>query len=45
MKITRQLTIEDRSGYFFTGMTNIKDFDPSLLNIDEVSFRGDELIM
>ena len=26
-------------------MTNINDFDPSLLNIDEVSFRGDELIM
>ena len=25
-------------------MTNINDFDPSLLNIDEVSFRGDELI-
>ena len=45
MKTTRQLTIEDRSGYFFNGMTNINDFDPSLLNIDEVSFRGDELIM
>ena len=26
-------------------MTNILDFDPSLLNIDEVSFRGDELFM
>ena len=35
MKITRQLTIEDRSGYFFTDMTNI----------DKVSFRNDELTM
>ena len=26
-------------------MTNINDFDPSLLIIDEVSFRGDKLIM
>ena len=26
-------------------MTNINDFDPSLLNIDEVSFKSDELIM
>ena len=26
-------------------MTNINDFDPRLLNIDEVSFMGDELIM
>ena len=31
--------------YFFTDMTNINDFDPSLLNIDEVSFKSDELIM
>ena len=26
-------------------MTNISDFDPSLLGIDEVSFKSDELIM
>ena len=26
-------------------MTNINDFDPSLLNIDEVSFKSDGLIM
>ena len=26
-------------------MANIDNFDPSLLNIDEVPFRGDELIM
>ena len=26
-------------------MTNINDFDPNLLNIDEVSFKSGELIM
>ena len=26
-------------------MTNINDFDPSLLHIDEISFKSDELIM
>ena len=26
-------------------MTNINDFDPSLLNIDEVLFKSDKLIM
>ena len=40
-----KLTIEDRSGCFFNDMTNILDFDPSLLNIYKVSFRGDELII
>ena len=45
MKITRQLTIQGRSGYLFTDITNINDFDPSLLNIDKVSFRSDELTM
>ena len=28
-----------------TEVENINDFDPSLLNIDEVSFRDDELVM
>ena len=36
MKTTRQLNIEDRSSYFFSDKTNIPDFAPSLLNIDEV---------
>ena len=26
-------------------MTDINDFDPSLLNINEISFKSDELIM
>ena len=30
---------------FLHDMKNINDFDPSLLNIDEVSFKSNELIM
>ena len=45
MKTTRQLNIGDRSGYFFSDMININDFDPSLLNIHEVSLSNNELTM
>ena len=45
MKTLRQINIENRQGHFFNVMTNINDFDPSLLNIDEMSFKSDELIM
>ena len=45
MRTSRLLNIEDRSSYFFSAMTNINDFDPSLLNIDRVSFLNDELTM
>ena len=45
MKIIRQINIENRQNYFFNDMTNINDFDPSLLNIDEVLFESNELIM
>ena len=33
MKTIRQMNIE---GYFFNDMTNISDFNPNLLNIDQV---------
>ena len=36
MKTIGQINIENRHGYFFNGMTNINDFDPSFLNIDKV---------
>ena len=45
MKIIRQINIENRQGCFFSDMTNINDFDPSLLNIDEILFEGNKLIM
>ena len=45
MKTIRQINIEKRQGSFFNDMTNINNFDPSLLNIEEISFKSDELIM
>ena len=45
MKTIRQINIENRQGCFFNEVANINDFDQSLLNIDEVSFKNDELIM
>ena len=45
MKTIRQINIENRQGYFFNDMKNINDFDPSLLNVDVISFKSDELIM
>ena len=45
MKTIRQMNIENRQSYFFNEMTNINDFDPSLLNIDEVLFESNKLIM
>ena len=45
MKTIRQINIENRPGYFFNEMTNINDFEPSLFNIGEISFKSDKLIM
>ena len=45
MKVVRKINIENKPGYFFYDMTNIIDTDLSLLNIDRISFKDDELIM
>ena len=45
MKTIRQINIENRQNYFFNDMTNVNDFDPSLLNIDEILFESNELIL
>ena len=45
MKTIRQINIENRPNYFFNDMTNINDFDPSLLNVNEVLFESNKLIM
>ena len=45
MKTIRKINIEKRQGYLFNDMTNTNNFYPSLSNIDEASFKGDELIM
>ena len=45
MKTIRQINIKNRQGYFFNDMANINYFDLNLLNIDEVLFKNDELVM
>ena len=45
MKTIRQINIENRQNVFFNDMTNINDLDPGLLNIDEVLFESNELII
>ena len=45
MKTIRQINIENRQDYLFNDMTDINDFDPNFLNIDEVLFESNELIM
>ena len=39
MRTLRQVNIKNRQNYFVNSMTNIKNFDPSLLSIDQVSFK------
>ena len=39
MRTLRQVIIKNRQNYFFNSMTNIKNFDPSLLSIDQVLFK------
>ena len=39
MKALRQSKIKNTQNYFFSRMTNIENFDPSLLSIDKVSFE------
>ena len=33
MRTIRQVNIKNKQNYFFSDMTNIKDFDPSLLDV------------
>ena len=40
MKTLIQTNIKNSQNYFFNDMTNIKNFDPSLSNIDQISFEN-----
>ena len=44
MRTIKQVNIENRQNYFFNEITNISDFDPGVLNIDQTSFESKELI-
>ena len=45
MKIIRELNIKYWSGYFFTSMTNINDFDPELLLVNDFKSSKDGSIL
>ena len=39
MKTIREINNKNREGYFFNDMTNINDFDPISLSIDQALFN------
>ena len=45
MRTLRQVSIKNHQTYFFISMTNIKSFDPNLLSIDQVSFKGTDCVI
>ena len=45
MRTIKQVNIKNRQNFFFNDMTNISDFDSSLLNIDRVSFESNKFII
>ena len=45
MKTNRQGNIKNRQNYFYNDMTSIRNFDPSLLNIDQVSFENNNSVI
>ena len=44
MRTIKQVNIKNRQNYFFN-MTNISDFDPSLLNVDSLKFKSNNSII
>ena len=45
MRTIKELNIKNRQYYFFNDMTNIGDFDLSLLNIDKIAFKSNDSII
>ena len=45
MKTIRLVNINNWQHYFFNSMTNIKNFDPSLLNIDHISYESTDSVI
>ena len=45
MKTLRQVNIKNHQNDFFNTMTNIKNFDPNLLSIDQASFRSTDRVI
>ena len=45
MRSLRQVNIRNRPHYFFDDMINIKNFGPSLLSIDKISFKSTDAVI
>ena len=45
MRTLRQVNIKTCLHYFFNDMTNIKNFDPNLLSIDQISFKSTDCVI
>ena len=45
MRTIRQVNIKIRHNYFFNDITDIGDFDLSLLNIDQIAFKSNDSII
>ena len=44
MRTLRQVDIKNCQHYFFNSLINIKNFDPSLLSKDKISFKSTDLL-
>ena len=45
MKTIRQMNIKNRRNYFLNSMINIKNFDPTLLSIEQISFKSTDSVI
>ena len=43
MRTIKQVNIKNRQNYFLNDMTNIGDFDLSLLNRDQIAFKRNDI--
>ena len=39
MRTIKLINLKDRQNYFFNDMTNVSDFESSLLNVDSLEFK------
>ena len=45
MITSKKINIEDRPFYLFNDMINIKNFDPNLLSMDQISFKSTDVVI
>ena len=45
MRTLRKINIKNRAHFFFNDMYNIKNFDPSLLDKDKISFKSTDAVI